>query len=69
MITHPRRSFILHLLENCLEAREALIAWRDGEYTFEQAMMETAKELFLKKQEVQRKLDRALASTERASPE
>jgi hypothetical protein len=57
MIANPRRSFILHLLKDCPEAREALAAWQEGEYTFEQAMMETVKELFLAKQEVQRQLD------------
>ena len=57
MICHPQRSFILHLLKNCPEASEALATWQKGDYTFEQAMMETVKELFLAKQEVERQRD------------
>jgi hypothetical protein len=51
-----RRSFILHLLKNCPEAREGLDGWREGELTFEEAMMKVAKSLFLANQELQRRL-------------
>lgn len=57
-----RRSFILHLAKNCPEAREGLDAWREGELTFEEAMMEVVKSLFIAKQELQRRLDYALSS-------
>ena len=53
----PRRSFILHLLKNCPEAREGLSAWREGEATFEEAMMRTAHRLFMAREELQRKYD------------
>lgn len=56
-----RRSFILHLVKNCPEAKEGLGAWREGELTFEEAMMEVAKSLFLAKEELQRRLDYALS--------
>ena len=58
-----RRSFILHLVKNCPEAREGLDAWREGDLTFEEAMMEAVKGLFLAQQELQRRLDYALSPT------
>ena len=56
-----RRSFILHLVKNCPEAKEGLDAWREGELTFDEAMMEVAKSLFLAQHELQHRLDCALS--------
>jgi len=58
-----RRSFILHLVRNCPEAKEGLDAWQAGELTFEEAMMEVVKSLFLANEELQRRLDYALSSS------
>lgn len=55
----PRRSFMLHLLKYCPEAKTGLDAWREGEVTFEQAMMMAAHRLFMANEELQRKLDYA----------
>lgn len=60
----PSRSFILHLVQNCPEARVGLDAWREGEMTFEQAMMETVKRLFLANQELKRQMDYARSPRE-----
>jgi len=51
------RSFILHLIHNCPEAKVALSAWQAGDLTFEEAMMEVVKCLFLAKQDLQRQYD------------
>jgi hypothetical protein len=60
----PTRAFILHLVRNCPEAGRGLDAWREGEMTFEQAMMETVKQLFLANQELKRQMDYARSPTE-----
>ena len=52
-----RRSFILHLTRNCPEAKEGLDAWQKGELTFEEAMMEVVKSLFIAKKKLQRRFD------------
>jgi hypothetical protein len=57
MTRAPRRSFTLHLIRNCPEAQEALRLWREGELTFEEAMMEVVKRLFLARETLQRKYD------------
>ena len=63
-MTVPNRPFILQLVKNCPEARQGLDAWREGEMTFEQAMMETVKQLFLANQELKRQVDYARSPTE-----
>lgn len=50
----PTRSFILHRLKNCSEAHEGLRQWHEGEFTFEQAMMETVNRLLLAKEAAER---------------
>ena len=54
-----RRSFILQLVRNCPEANVGVDAWREGDLTFEEAMMEVFKSLSLAKEEFQRRLDYA----------
>ena len=51
------RPFILHLIQNSPEARCGLEACREGEMTFEQALMATVKQLFLANQERKRQTD------------
>jgi hypothetical protein len=63
-VTVPNRPFILHLVKNCPEARKGLDAWREGEMTFEQAMMEAVKQLSLANQELKRQVDYARSPTE-----
>jgi len=58
---HILRPFIRHLTKNCAEARPGLEAWQRGELTWEEAMMEVVKSLFLAKEESQRRLDYALS--------
>ena len=41
------------------EANEGVDAWREGDLTFEEAMMEVVKSLSLAKEELQRRLDYA----------
>jgi hypothetical protein len=53
----PTRSFTLDLIKNCPEARKALNAWRRGDMTFEQATMEVVKQLYLSRQDLQRRYD------------
>ena len=53
------RSFILHLVKNCPEAEEGLQRWQNGDFTFEEAMMETVKHLFIANADLQRRLDYA----------
>jgi len=55
----PQRRFILNLLVNCRETEEGLNAWREGEATFEQAMMMAVHRLILANEELRRKLDYA----------
>lgn len=56
-MTTPRRSFMLHLMKDCPEAQEALRLWRIGEWTFEDAVLEIVKLLFLAREALQRKYD------------
>ena len=51
------RPFILHLTKSCPEARAGLAGWQSGELTFEEAMMEVVKSLFITKENLQRRLD------------
>lgn len=53
----PRRSFILHRLENCPEAPEAIKQWRDGEWTFEEALISILNRVLLDRAELQRNHD------------
>lgn len=55
------RPFILHLTRKCAEARPGLEAWQRGELTWQEAMMEVVKSLFVAKEESQRRLDYALS--------
>jgi len=58
------RPFVLHLVRNCPEAKPGLAAWQQGELTWEEAMMEVVKSLFLAKEETQRRLDYALSPSD-----
>jgi len=51
----------------CPEAKPGLEGWQRGELTWEEAMMEVVKSLFLAKEETQRRLDYTL-SPSRAEP-
>lgn len=57
MTRAPTRDFTLHLIRNCPEARDALALWQEGAFTFEQAMMEVVKRLYLSRQDLQRRYD------------
>jgi hypothetical protein len=41
-----------HLVRKCPEATGGIDAWHEGDLTFEEAMMEAVKRLFLAKQEL-----------------
>jgi hypothetical protein len=56
MTLNQYRPFIMHLLQNQPEAVD-FDAWREGRMTFEEAVTNAAKMLFLSKQELQRKYD------------
>lgn len=57
------RSFILHLIKNCPEAAVGLQRWQEGNFTFEEAMMETVKHLFIANADLQRRLDYTSSSS------
>lgn len=54
-----RQSFICILRESAQKPVRGLDAWREGDLTFEEAMMEVVESLFLAKEELQRRLDYA----------
>jgi hypothetical protein len=57
MMRAPTRYFTLSLVKNCPEARAALAQWQEGNWTFEQAMMEVVKQLYLAKGTLQQQYD------------
>jgi hypothetical protein len=46
------------------EAKEGQDAWREGNLSFEEAIMEVVKSLFLAKEETQHRLDHALSPSQ-----
>jgi hypothetical protein len=59
MSTKIGRPFILHLLKNCNEAKAGLAMWKNGDATWEEAMMTIVKDLVISNEEMQRRLSYA----------
>ena len=57
-MSKPPRSFIIARMKNCPEAKVPLQLWRDGEWTFEEALMSIVSQLSLAHDELQYKYDR-----------
>jgi hypothetical protein len=53
----PLRSSTLHLIQNCTEAKEALQQWHNGDWTFEDAMMDVVRQLYLANESLRRKYE------------